>query len=378
MRVLAVTSLYPTLAQPHFAAFMPGRMRGLAAHANVDLLLCRQTHPLGYRFRLPTSIVVDPLDQLTIWPAQFIALRGVARSRRARQMLGGARRAVRQMDRSWDVVLGHFLVPDGVCAALLAAELGLPVVLVAHGSDVHTKAADPRCHADLAWALGQAKGLIVVSDDLRRRLADLGFALPPTTVLPCGYDPALFAPRSQTEARARLGFMPGSWLVYVGALRGVKRLDVLLQALALVPDVHLAVVGDGDQAQPLRSLARSLGLDARVHWAGARPHDEVPDFLAAADAVVLSSDREGTPTILTEALAMGRPVVATAVGGIPELVGDLARLAPPGQPQALAQAIAGTLAAPPPSDRLRNAVAHLTLDAVGRAESEFLRACIEE
>ena len=293
-------------------------------------------------------------------------------------MLIGARRAVQTVTGGWDVVLGHFLLPDGVAAARLADALGLPVVLVAHGSDVHTKATDPRWRADLTWALGRARGLIVVSDDLRRRLDELGLPLPPSVVLPCGYDPALFEPRDRDTARSRLGLDAGRWLVFVGALRRVKRLDVLLRALVDLPDARLAVVGDGDQAGKLRVLARSLGLDARVHWAGARPHHQVPDWLAAADAVVLASDREGTPTILTEAMAMGRPVVATAVGGIPDLVGDLARLAPPGQPVALAQAIEETLAAPPSSDRLRAAVAHLTIDEIGRAEAAFLQRCVEE
>ena len=375
MRVLAVTSLYPTRSQPHFAAFMPERMRGLAAHASVDLLLCRQTHPLSRRFAVTAEDHPSPNADLRIFLSEYYAIPGLARYRRARHMLSGARKAVQELAGGWDLVMGHFLLPDGVAAARLADELGLPVVLVAHGSDVHTKAADPRWRAELTWALGRARGLIVVSDDLRRRLDELGLPLPPSVVLPCGYDPALFEPRDRDAARSRLGLDAGRWLVFVGALRRVKRLDVLLRALVDVPDARLAVVGDGEQAGKLRALARSLAVDARVHWAGARPHDEVPNWLAAADAVVLSSDREGTPTILTEAMAMGRPVVATAVGGIPDLVGGPARLAPPDQPAALAGCLRETLAAPPSSAALRSAVAHLTIDQVGRAEAAFLQAC---
>ena len=122
MRALAVTSLYPTHSQPHFAAFMPERMRGLAAHAVVDLLLCRQTHPLSRRFAKRTPDHPPSNADLSIFLAEYSAIPGLARYRRAEQMLIGARRAVQTVTGGWDVVLGHFLLPDGVAAARLADE----------------------------------------------------------------------------------------------------------------------------------------------------------------------------------------------------------------------------------------------------------------
>ncbi|HKB16446.1 MAG TPA: glycosyltransferase family 4 protein [Planctomycetota bacterium] len=132
-------------------------------------------------------------------------------------------------------------------------------------------------------------------------------------------------------------------LVCVGRLARIKRIDVLLRALSLLPsDVHLALVGDGPEREPLYRLASGLGLQPRVHWCGWRR--ALPGIYASADLVVLSSDSEGLPLSLVEAMACGRATVATEVGGVPELLVHerTGLLVPPREPESLARAI-GTL-----------------------------------
>jgi glycosyltransferase involved in cell wall biosynthesis len=110
--------------------------------------------------------------------------------------------------------------------------------------------------------------------------------------------------------------------VYVGRLTSQKALPVALEALAAVPGARLLLIGDGPERTTLQALAGKLGLSDRVEFAGAQPRDRVLSALAGARAAVLSSEWENLPHAAVEALAVGTPVVATAVGGVPEVVHD--------------------------------------------------------
>lgn len=380
MDVLVLTRLYPTPAQPYQAAFMPPRLRALAAHCRLRVIVPQPRYPLSWlRARGPRPPAFESTPDYPIYRPGFFAPPGLWRKSRARSMARGVSRLVRRLhdEQPFELVLGHFLYPDGAAAAALARELRLPLVLGAHGSDVYLHGSRPGEAEQIAAALDQADGLIVVSTDLRDRLVDLGFAAEQAVVLPSGYDAARFSPRDRGEARRRLGLADEPWLCYLGALRDVKRIDLILDAVAELPGVRLALVGGGPEADRLASRARQLGLTQRLLFAGPQSHEKVPDWLAAADCLVLASDHEGTPNVIIEALAMGTPVVATAVGGVPELLGEAGRLVPRGNAAALAAAIHETLAAPPDPDSLRARVAGRSWEAVGRRQAEVLAKAAE-
>jgi glycosyltransferase involved in cell wall biosynthesis len=108
----------------------------------------------------------------------------------------------------------------------------------------------------------------------------------------------------------------------VGRLVSVKQIDLAIRALAGVPDTSLLVIGDGPQRRSLHDLADDAGVGERVIFAGARPREEALALLAGCDALVQSSAHEGFPYTLLEAMHLGIPVIATAVGGVPEIVSD--------------------------------------------------------
>ena len=145
---------------------------------------------------------------------------------------------------------------------------------------------------------------------------------------------------SRENLRAEVGF-DGKTLVFAGRLGPQKALGVLLQALTHVPDVALVVAGDGPERAALERQARDLGIDRRVSFLGAVPREQVLRLFRAADASVLPSAWENFPHTVVEALAVGCPVIATAVGGVPEVVRDGANglLVAPGDATALAAAI---------------------------------------
>jgi glycosyltransferase involved in cell wall biosynthesis len=159
------------------------------------------------------------------------------------------------------------------------------------------------------------------------------------SVLRNGVDLARFTPRDRVALRNKFGVQGPVWLT-VSHLVELKGIDIVIQALARVPEVTLLIAGKGPQEQDLRQLAERLGLSARVRFLGAIPHAELCDCYNVADAMVLASSREGMPNVVLESIACGTPVLATAVGGVPEIitVPEAGELMHERQPEALVMA----------------------------------------
>jgi glycosyltransferase involved in cell wall biosynthesis len=175
--------------------------------------------------------------------------------------------------------------------------------------------------------------------------------LQPLTTILNGVAPAP-PPADRPGLAAEWGIAPDRPLVLaVGRLVPVKNHELAIRALSEVPDATLAIVGEGLLLDDLRRSAVDAGVADRVVFAGLRP--DARELIGAADVVVLPSRAEGLPLVALEAFAAGTPLVATAVRGVQELVGDdAALLVPPGDPDTLAAGLRLVLADPPLADRL--------------------------
>jgi len=220
-----------------------------------------------------------------------------------------------------------------------------------------------------------ANSVLCVSADLEKRMRAagarrVGHAVVPALAISLT-EPADASAETRTAIRAELGAGPGRQVVLaVGRLATQKGLGFLLDAAARWGDAQpqplLVIVGEGPLEAELRHRAASLGL--AVKFAGRRP--DVPALLAVADVFVLPSAWEGQSLILQEALQAGVPIVATRVGGNPELVGnDAAVLVPPGDAQLLADAVCAVLGDPALAARLRKAAAERARTLPGEEEA---------
>lgn len=173
---------------------------------------------------------------------------------------------------------------------------------------------DPTCWPFSRWSLRHADASVAISDHVRSVATGRApWAAEKMRVVPNGVDTTRFAPR-QTPRASQYTF------VLVGRLEPRKGVDLAIDALARVPGARLDVVGDGKQRGALEALARSRGVSDRVRFLG---HvDDTRALVAAADAALCSSRSEGLGIALLEAMAMARPVVGLAVGGVPEIVTD--------------------------------------------------------
>lgn len=179
-----------------------------------------------------------------------------------------------------------------------------------------------------------------VAEDLRRLHPSKGVA-----VVFNGVDTERFRPADQTRSRLRLGLPAAVPLIgCVGRLETVKGQDVLIDAMADLPGVHLALVGGGSQAEALKTRVQALGLADRVHFLGHR--DDSSELLPCFDLFCLPSRAEGLPLALLEAQSVGLSVVASAVGGVPLAVCEpFAELIPPGDVEAMTAALRRRLSA---------------------------------
>jgi glycosyltransferase involved in cell wall biosynthesis len=162
-------------------------------------------------------------------------------------------------------------------------------------------------------------------------------------VVPNGVDVTLFRPRPPKEVRTELGLPEGPIFVSVGRLNVEKGMHHAVRALAALqvdtPRASLVIVGSGEERARLEQLSESLGVEQRVHFVGAQPSEVVAKYLAAADVFLFPTERgEAAPLVLPQAMACGAPVIASDIGGIPEVVGRLGSngfLVPPGDVPAL-------------------------------------------
>jgi glycosyltransferase involved in cell wall biosynthesis len=208
----------------------------------------------------------------------------------------------------------------------------------------------------------------------------LGWGLDPSrvSVLP-NPTPSLPPLPEREELRRRLG-LNGATLAFAGRLTRQKALAVALRALAEVDGVSLWLAGDGDEAPALERLAAELGLAGRVRFLGPRPRDQVLELFRAADAALLSSSWENFPHAVVEALAVGTPVVATATGGVAEIVrdGQNGLLVQPGDAGALAAAIRRYFADEALRGRLRAAAAQSVSEYAPERVYAQLEAVLEQ
>jgi glycosyltransferase involved in cell wall biosynthesis len=192
--------------------------------------------------------------------------------------------------------------------------------------------------------------IITLTEGLRDEITSLGITRASHfAVIPLGFDLSPFARQSRYhgEFRRELGLTDQERLVgAVGRLTRIKNIHLLLKAIKIIhqidPRVHLALVGDGELRQELESYAHHLGILDAVHFTGWRR--DLPAIYGDLDMVVISSDNEGTPVSLIEAMAAKCPVVATRVGGVEDLIADgqTGRLVSPGKVEELAQSIIRT------------------------------------
>jgi glycosyltransferase involved in cell wall biosynthesis len=256
------------------------------------------------------------------------------------------RRAIMALHKTtpFDVIHAHFIYPEGVIAARIGAELGVPVVSSEHAMWRPWLDRHPSVRRQVQRALPGIRRVTAVSEALRRSILELFGDAVIVDVLPNVVDESVFSAPSTNEPR------DADHLLFVGLIRRVKGLDVLVRALGHLlperPNLHLTVAGGSfyrayeRDAREVRSLVEALGLQHRVHFLGEVNPADVAALMRRSTLLVVPSRRETFSLVTAEALASGTPVVATRCGGPEEiLTADTGVLTEVDDPARLAVAI---------------------------------------
>ncbi|HEX5132894.1 MAG TPA: glycosyltransferase [Candidatus Krumholzibacteria bacterium] len=353
MRVLVITGLFPNRAEPVWGVHVFNNVRALSALCEVRVI-APVAHIPGLGLRRGRDTAVPERDTIAGIPVvypRWPAIPLLARPLHPRLLAAALAPAARTIidEHGADVILSYFAYPYGVAALATARHHRLPAVVSCRGSDINRMARAGMQRRRIAAALCASSRVIAVSRALAEQIEALGVNPARLHVVPNGIDTQRFAPADRGAARRELGRDENRTLVAcVSRLSPEKGIDVLLGAWPLLArtDIDLVLLGDGPERRRLEALAASLGISERVHFAGATPHAVIPRWLAASDVAVLPSRMEGYPNAVVEALACGRPVVASRVGGVPEIIGgdELGVLVPPGDAAELAAGLNAALA----------------------------------
>jgi teichuronic acid biosynthesis glycosyltransferase TuaC len=369
MRVLIVTRIFPSCVRPEHAPYNRMQFGELSRLCDVRLLALRPWLPGGGWLRrspydgLPRQ---ETLDGQRVEHPRVLYAPGPARPLSGLLYVASLWPRVRAERGRVDLVLGSFAYPDGWAAVALGRLLGVPAVIKLHGSDVHVYGRDPLLRGQLRLALRHAAAVVAPSQQLVDEAVALGAEPRLSRAVPNGVDQRLFRLRERDACRLALGHSRdrNRWLLFVGRVERQKGVLELLQAFATVaanaPDARLVLVGEGDDRARCEAFAREHELP--VLFAGARPPADVALWMGASDVVTLPSWAEGTPNVVLEALACGRRVVATDVGGIPAVIHEplLGELVPPRAPERLAQALLRAIVTPPPPAVVRERAATIS------------------
>lgn len=340
LRVLVITRCFPNRVEPLACAFARQQIGCLSRMADVEVrapvpwlpgasLLGDRTRP----GRLCAVPLRDHVDGVPVLHPRALYAPGAGRvpglaALNAPLYLASLLPEIGALRGRFDVVLGTFLYPDGVAAAAIAKLLGRPFVLKAHGTDLNVVARWPSARPMIRAAVRRARFALGVSRPMVEELTRLGSPCDRAMLLENGVDHALFYPRDRGRCRRALGLPEqGKIVLFVGDLTREKGAGELATAWAAVRDastspVHLVMVGEGPLSAPIAEATARLGEPekGRAILTGMVPLTEVAEHLGACDLLALPSHHEGTPNVVLEALASGRPVVGSRVGGIPDAV----------------------------------------------------------
>ncbi len=335
MKILFITGLHPLATNPMSGIFITRRLKKLKEYGvNYDLyFFSERINPLA-RFLKGTLKRPSFKEKKTIrvhgvpyspLPVSMSAADMLFYHQRIGPILANAVKKAVNL-KAYDLVHAIWVYPHGYAAALLKQETGLPCVVSAHGSDIHTNPEKfPQSLPAVLFALENCDRVLFNNRKLLEKARELGYKGSNDVVIPNGVDTSVFIPQDKWAARAGLGLAPPpvKYVGFVGNLKPVKGADRLPEIFREIArqygPVRFIVIGDGKLRPMVEQKCRDYQL--AVQFTGAIAAEAMPTWMSALDVVILPSRNEGFPNVCLEAQACGCPVVGSSAGGIPEAIG---------------------------------------------------------
>lgn len=319
MNLLIITNLFPNAAEPNRSTFNFQQFSALS-----KLCALKVVAPLPFlqysKQQVPSFEKIGGID---VFHPRYLVVPKIGRCTYAATFFIGVWHTLKVICLSfkYEAILVAWAYPDAVGTAFAAKLLGKKYFVKVHGSDINLAHEHLGRVAMIRWALLRAEKVIAVSQPLKKKIVAMGIPSEKVVVITNGVDKERFYPQEKAHCRKILGLLPDKkYILFVGNLVEVKGVEFLIRALKDVHDTYLLLVGDGYLRGTLEALATELGINDRVFFRGRQAHDDIPIWFNAVDVFCLPSLNEGCPNVVFEALACGVKVVASNVGGVPDII----------------------------------------------------------
>jgi glycosyltransferase involved in cell wall biosynthesis len=316
MKVLVISGMYPTKRDPLFGIYVKETVESLKKYYSIS------------------SKVIAPMTSgrglITVVKYLVVLVRSMYRTFRGR----------------FDIIHAHYVIPAGLIALIPKYLRGKKLVVTAHGSDINILPKRSRILWFLTrFVLRRADRIIAVSNPLRDIIIhDFGIDSKKVSVIPCGVDLELFRPMDKSLCREIVG-LPRDKLVifHLSTLDPVKRVDLVIESFELIhkgrDNTLLVIGGYGSHQNNIKQRVCQKGLEKCVIFLGYIPKNNVWLWLNAADIFVLTSESEGMPLTIMEAMATGTGIVSTNVGGIADAIKDFSTIVTGSSKESIAKAM---------------------------------------
>ena len=330
IKLLTFSTLYPSSIRPNHGIFVETRLRHLlkSGHVESHVVAPVPWFPFkGEYFNDYAKFAQMPYEEIHngihILHPRFPLIPKIGMSLAPIFMALSMMSVIRHMIRNgfdFDIIDAHYFYPDGVAAVILGEIFNKPVTVTARGTDINLIPNYSLPRKMILWAAQRASGVISVCQFLKDAMVKLGIDVDHIVSLRNGVDLDMFRPIDRVKCRGELDLKYFT-LLSVGRLVETKGHALIMQALTAMPDVELLIIGEGPDRYKLECLAKMLRIENRVTLLGSIPQADLRRYYGSVDALVLASVSEGWANVLLESMACGTPVIASKVGGTPEILG---------------------------------------------------------
>ncbi|CAB1055281.1 hypothetical protein D1BOALGB6SA_14 [Olavius sp. associated proteobacterium Delta 1] len=376
VKLLLTTSIFPNSYEPTKGIYIYRQAKALLEFCDVKVIAPVPYVPgwmklptyEGY-LRVPRK---ENLNGLEVLYPRYVVTPRIGRAFYGLSYFVSVWNCARKNAADSKVILTYWAYPDGFGSVLLGKKRGLPVLLGGLGCDINDAENDRIRRRMVSFALRKSEHVMSVSAAMKRKMCYLGVPEDKVIVIPNGVEEK-FKPIKQSEARNQidLGIVDSTdskekWILYIGRFSSEKGLETLLKATKVLAErgskVRVILVGNGPEKKKLENMSIAIGLSKILRFVDEVSHEKVPIIMNCADVFCLPSIREGWPNVVMEALACGIPVVASNVGGLPEIIAhhDYGLLVPAGDPVGLADGLESAINRIWDKDVVRSAVRNRT------------------
>lgn len=330
MKILVITNLFPNKLEPERATYNRQQVCMLSKFCEIKVLAPIAWYPFKCSFDKNIKISDIPnkeiIDGIEVFHPKYFMIPKVGRSLYGILFFFSILLPILKIYGSFkfDVIFATWAYPDSFASVLISKFLKMPIITKVHGTDINEYSQYWLRRRMISFTLNNSDKVISVSKALKKRMIEIGVRSEKIKVIYNGINSNIFRPLDRIQTRKELGIsLDKKVILFVGNLRPVKGLDYLIDAFTQIAksgNIQLIIIGEGELRKHLEDKIRKYNIQDYIYMPGNRPHNEITKWMNASDLLCLPSLSEGVPNVILESLSCGVPVVASNVGGIPEII----------------------------------------------------------